>query len=129
MFSGWEVMVLLMIVLLVVGPDKLPEIARQLGSWTRMARDLIREAKSSLKDELGDEISDLRSLDPRQYDPRRIVREALMEDTPPRPASRPAPRQGPGQPGRPAAATTGSAAASETNPDEPPAAPFDDEAT
>jgi sec-independent protein translocase protein TatB len=129
MFSGWEVMVLLMIVLLVVGPDKLPEIARQLGSWTRMARDLIREAKSSLKDELGDEISDLRSLDPRQYDPRRIVREALMEDTPPRPAPKPAPRPRPGHPERPAAASAGSAAPGETNPDEPPAAPFDDEAT
>ncbi|MGM0384861.1 MAG: twin-arginine translocase TatA/TatE family subunit [Actinomycetota bacterium] len=131
--SGWEAMVLLIIVLLVVGPDKLPEIAGQLGSWARMARDLLREAKSSLKDELGDEISDLKSLDPRQYDPRRIVREALLEDTPPRPAARSRPPQPQGPPTQPQDTPTAAGAdetpAEEATPQAPPAAPFDDEAT
>ena len=37
--NGWEAMVLLLVVLLVVGPEKLPEIAGQLGRATRMARE------------------------------------------------------------------------------------------
>ena len=39
-------------------------------------------AKTQIKDELGPEYEDVdwRKLDPRQYDPRRIIREALMED-------------------------------------------------
>jgi len=111
--SGWEGVVLLIVVLLVVGPDKLPEVTAQFAGWVRQARDFMREAKTSLKDEFGDEFSDLRSLDPRQYDPRRIVREALMEDAPA--ASRPAPR--PVVPPQ----------APPVKPDGP--APFDDEAT
>ncbi len=114
--SGWEGVVLLLIVLLVVGPDKLPEFASQFGGWVRQARDFLREAKTSLKDEFGEDISDLRSLDPRQYDPRRIVREALMDDVVPRPPARPpAP---PGQPALPPPTVPGGGPA-----------PFDDEAT
>ena len=85
--SGWEGVILLLVVLLVIGPDKLPEVASQLARGTRVVRDIIRRAKVSLQEELGDEF-ELTSLDPRQYDPRRIVREALLDDSPspPRPA-------------------------------------------
>ena len=118
--NGWEAMVLLLVVLLVVGPEKLPEIAGQLGRATRMARDLLRQAKSSLKDELGDDLTDLKSLDPRQYDPRRIVREALMDDSPAKP-SRPAP-----PPAAPREATHETPGPGSEG---PPAVHFDDEAT
>jgi sec-independent protein translocase protein TatB len=39
-------------------------------------------AKEQLREEVGDEIVDMdwRKLDPRQYDPRRIIREALLDD-------------------------------------------------
>lgn len=42
-----------------------------------------------MKDEMGDEFDDVdwRQLDPRQYDPRRIIREALLDD-PPVPAAK-----------------------------------------
>jgi len=116
--NGWEGVILLLIVLLVVGPDKLPEFAAQFGAWVRKGRDFLREAKTSLKDEFGEDISDLRSLDPRQYDPRRIVREALMEDIIP-------PERPPARPPRPAAPR---AAEKPTLPEGQPA-PFDDEAT
>jgi len=38
-----------------------------------------------MKDELGEGFEDLdwKKLDPRQYDPRRIIREALLEDDEP----------------------------------------------
>lgn len=104
--SGWEALVLLTLILVIVGPDKLPELAGQLGGWLRRAREFARETSATLRAEVGDEFDgiDLESLDPRQYDPRRIVREALREPPPPAAPARP-------QPGAPGAS------------------PFDDEAT
>ena len=39
-----------------------------------------------MDEELADEVGDVdwAALDPRKYDPRRIVRDALLEDDPPR---------------------------------------------
>ena len=39
-------------------------------------------AKEQLREEVGDEIVDMdwRKLDPRQYDPRRIIKEALLDE-------------------------------------------------
>jgi len=47
-------------------------------------------AKDQLSNELGEGFEDLdwKKLDPRQYDPRRIIREALTEDL--EPAAKPA---------------------------------------
>lgn len=116
--NGWEALVLLLLVLIVVGPDRLPELTRQVAGWLRGAREFLQGARASVKQELGDDV-DLASLDPRQYDPRRIVREALFEDSPSggRGGSRPvqAPQmweQGPAP-----------------HPGTSEAAPFDDEAT
>jgi len=45
---------------------------------------MANNANSQLKEELGEGYEDVdwRKLDPRQYDPRRIIREALLEDLP-----------------------------------------------
>ena len=50
---------------------------------------MTENAKTQLKEELGDEYEevDWRKLDPRQYDPRRIIREALVEDVEPAPSA------------------------------------------
>jgi sec-independent protein translocase protein TatB len=47
-------------------------------------RSMANSAQAQMKDELGEGFEDLdwRKLDPRQYDPRRIIREALLDDTP-----------------------------------------------
>jgi len=39
-------------------------------------------AKEQLREEVGDEVADIdwRKLDPRQYDPRRIIKEALIDE-------------------------------------------------
>lgn len=101
--SAWEWMVLLIIVLLVVGPDKLPGLAAELGSLVRRVRVFLRDAGATVKEEFGEELEgiDLTTLDPRQYDPRRIVRDALREPLqPPAPGAnrstrKPAPQPGP----------------------------------
>ncbi len=79
--NGWEFVILVLIAVFVLGPDKLPEYAAKLARGIRKARIMAEGAKDQLKDQLGPEYEDInwRQYDPRQYDPRRIVREALLE--------------------------------------------------
>jgi sec-independent protein translocase protein TatB len=67
-----------------LGPEKLPHYAAQLGRLVRQLRDMANGAKDRMKDEMGPDFDDVdwKKLDPRQYDPRRIIREALTEDLP-----------------------------------------------
>ncbi|WP_151526124.1 Sec-independent protein translocase TatB [Serinicoccus kebangsaanensis] len=78
---GWEVVLLILAALVILGPTRLPGYAAKLGQGVRYLRDLAEGAKGQLRDELGPGFDDIdwRQLDPRQYDPRRIVREALSE--------------------------------------------------
>jgi sec-independent protein translocase protein TatB len=64
-----------------IGPQKLPHYAAVLARFVRQARDFANGAKDRIKEEMGPEYDDIewKSLDPRQYDPRRIIREALLE--------------------------------------------------
>ncbi|WP_129339937.1 twin-arginine translocase TatA/TatE family subunit, partial [Cellulomonas endophytica] len=86
--NGGEWLVLLLVAVVVIGPERLPAFAEQLAGWVRGARRFLRDAKQRVDEELGEEARDIdwASLDPRQYDPRRIVREALLEDLPARPS-------------------------------------------
>ncbi|MEH0108138.1 Sec-independent protein translocase TatB [Tersicoccus sp. MR15.9] len=92
--NGSEFIVLAVLAILLLGPERIPEYASQLARLTREVKRIATGARQQLKDELGDDFEDVdwRKLDPRQYDPRRIVREALFEDEPtgtggtPRPA-------------------------------------------
>ncbi|MGG5260449.1 twin-arginine translocase TatA/TatE family subunit [Phycicoccus avicenniae] len=79
--NGWEIVLLALIAVFVLGPDKLPEYAAKLAHGIRKLRVMAEGAKDSLRDQLGPEYEDInwRQYDPRQYDPRRIVREALLE--------------------------------------------------
>ena len=66
-----------------IGPQKLPHYAAVLARLVRQVRDFANGAKDRIKEEMGPEYDDIewKSLDPRQYDPRRIIREALLEPT------------------------------------------------
>src|SRR5699024_1530978 len=77
-----ELFGIIVIAAVVIGPSRIPKYAEQLGRLVRTLRDMARGATKTLKEELGPEAEDLdfTKLDPRQYDPRRIVRDALMED-------------------------------------------------
>lgn len=64
-----------------IGPERLPAYAAQLARLVKVLRGMASDAKGRLEEELGPDVEvDWRRLDPRQYDPRRIVREALLED-------------------------------------------------
>src|SRR5665213_2697815 len=64
-----------------IAPQKLPHYAAVLARLGRQVRDFANGAKDRIKEEMGPEYDDIewKSLDPRQYDPRRIIREALLE--------------------------------------------------
>lgn len=83
--NGLEFVVLAVITVLVIGPERLPEYAGQLGRLVKELRRMATGARQQLKDEVGSEFTDVdwQKLDPRQYDPRRIIREALLEDDEP----------------------------------------------
>ena len=79
--NGGEILLLVLIAILVIGPNRMPEYAAKLARGIRQARVMAEGAKGQLKEQLGPEYKDLnwRQYDPRQYDPRRIVRQALVE--------------------------------------------------
>lgn len=79
--NGAELIILIVLALLILGPEKLPDYARKMTQWIRHVRQMAEGAKAQFKEETGtdfDEI-DWRRYDPRQYDPRRIIKEALAE--------------------------------------------------
>ncbi|GAA5198377.1 twin-arginine translocase TatA/TatE family subunit [Arthrobacter gyeryongensis] len=116
-----KVALLLIIAVLVLGPTKLPEYARKLGRLIRELRRMASGAQEKLRQELGPEFEDIdwQKMDPRQYDPRRIIREALLEDEPLTEPVVPTQAQPPVQP--PARPVVRLAAGQK--------APFDDEST
>jgi sec-independent protein translocase protein TatB len=79
-----KLLVIGVIAAFIVGPERLPRYAASLAQLTVRAREFIRGAKDRVKDEMGEDFDDVdwRTLDPRQYDPRRIIREALLDDAP-----------------------------------------------
>ena len=75
---GWlEIVTLLVVALLVFGPDKLPGVAREAAQMLRQIRSMAKGARSQIKSELGPEFSDfdLDSLNPRTF-----VRKNLFDD-------------------------------------------------
>ncbi|WP_138275095.1 Sec-independent protein translocase TatB [Rhodoluna limnophila] len=77
--TGEKLLILGLIAVFVLGPDRLPTYAKQLANLVKSLRRMADGAKDQLSAEIGEEL-DWKKLDPRQYDPRRIIREALVED-------------------------------------------------
>jgi sec-independent protein translocase protein TatB len=101
----FELAVLAIVGLIVLGPDRLPGLAKDAARLLRSLRDMATGARQQLRDELGPEFADvdLRNLNPRaavakavfgddlpdlsKYDPRRLnpgnaVRDAIFGDEP-----------------------------------------------
>ena len=78
---GWGEMFLVGIVgVIVFGPDKLPDFARQAARFVRTVRRMAQDAKNDIGRELGHDLSgfELRSLDPRE-----MVRRTILDDSDP----------------------------------------------
>lgn len=85
MFNGLsfdKLLIVAVIAVFVLGPERLPHYARQLARFVKALRDMANGAKERMREEMGADFDDVdwKKLDPRQYDPRRIIREALLDD-------------------------------------------------
>jgi sec-independent protein translocase protein TatB len=93
-----EFLVLALVGIVVLGPDRLPQFARDAARMIRTLRDLATGARQQLREELGPEFADidLRNLNPRtavqravfgdempdlrKYSPTSMVRDAIFAD-------------------------------------------------
>lgn len=71
--GGSEFILLCIIGLLILGPERLPRVARQIGSWVGKARQLTRSMQRQLEEELDaeknfgfDPKKEMDKIDPRQ---------------------------------------------------------------
>ncbi len=71
-----ELAVILVVGILVFGPDRLPDYARQAGRMLRQLRTFAQSAQNDLRSELGPEFADLKLTD---LDPRVAIRKHLLE--------------------------------------------------
>lgn len=76
--NGGELLILIIVAIIVVGPERMPEYARQFREWVAALRTMVDQGRNQIKEEVGNDV-DWSKLDPRQYDPRQIVREAFTE--------------------------------------------------
>ena len=71
-----EMAVIILVAVIVFGPDKLPDYARQAGRMVRQLRAFAQSAQEDLRKELGPEYADLKLTD---LDPRVAIRKHLLE--------------------------------------------------
>lgn len=103
--SPWHLLVLAIVGLVLLGPDKLPGLARDAARMIRNLREMATGAREQLRDELGPEFADvdLRTLNPRtavqravfgdevpnlrKFSPSAVVRDAILGEPEPEAAS------------------------------------------
>lgn len=91
-----EIVVIAVVAILVFGPERLPELARQAGRFVRTGRQMINKARDDLQRELGDDFEGLSEF--ANGDPRSSIQRALFNDSASPGAEHPA---GPAQVGQP----------------------------
>jgi sec-independent protein translocase protein TatB len=72
-----EFLILAVVAVIVLGPDRLPGLARDAARMIRTLRDLATGARTQLRDELGPEFAD---LDLRNLNPRTALQRAILGD-------------------------------------------------
>jgi sec-independent protein translocase protein TatB len=71
-----EMAVIMLVAIIVFGPDKLPDYARQAGRMLRQLRTFAQSAQDDLRKELGPEFADLKLTD---LDPRAVIRKHVLD--------------------------------------------------
>jgi sec-independent protein translocase protein TatB len=71
-----ELAVIVVVAVIVFGPDRLPEFARQAGRFIRQVRTFATSARDDIRAELGPDFADFELTD---LDPRRAVRKYVSD--------------------------------------------------
>lgn len=111
-----KLLVVAIVAALIIGPQRLPGYVQRLGEIVRGLRSFLDAARARAEAETGLSKDDWVAMDPRRYDPRRIVREALAE-----PAAETAAAPAPAVPGPDARADTDAMPGAATAPEPEPA--------
>lgn len=72
-----EALVLVVLALIIFGPDQLPKVAAQAGRALRQLRTMANSARQDLQEGLGPEFA---NFDVTDLSPRRFVRKHLLDD-------------------------------------------------
>jgi sec-independent protein translocase protein TatB len=81
---GWgEVVVLALAALFIFGPERLPHLAKDAAAGLKKLRAAVSGVREQMNESLGDDLSELRDLDLRQYHPRTFLRNQLLGDDEP----------------------------------------------
>jgi TatA/E family protein of Tat protein translocase len=75
MVQGGEWIVILLLALVVFGPERLPELSRKLGGWARELRGAAREMREGLEAE----VSEVKKAKSELTDPLKEVRQAVRD--------------------------------------------------
>jgi sec-independent protein translocase protein TatB len=75
-----ELLVLGIVAVIVIGPDRLPALARDAARMLKTLRELATGARTQLRDELGPEFADLGISDLRNLNPRTALQRAILGD-------------------------------------------------
>lgn len=77
MLQGSEILIILIIALVVLGPQRLPEVARKLGAWAAELRKAARDIRAGIEAEVGD----LKAVSAELSEPIREVSRDLKRET------------------------------------------------
>ncbi len=69
--GGSEFILVCLIGLLILGPERLPGVARQIGAWVGKARQLTRSLQRQLEDEL--DVKKNFGIDPKDFSPEKLL--------------------------------------------------------
>lgn len=77
-FGFWELMIIALVALLVVGPERLPKLAREIGRWVGKIKRFVSSVRSDIEQELRtDELQAM--LQDQEKEINRL--KTMMEDT------------------------------------------------
>jgi len=71
-----ELALIALVAVIVFGPDKVPDMARQAGRFLRQVKRFADSTRDDLRNELGSDFADLELTD---LDPRKAIRKHLLE--------------------------------------------------
>lgn len=77
MLQGSEILIILLVALVVLGPHRLPEVARKLGYWAGELRKAARDIRQGIEAEVGD----LKAVSKEIQEPLREVGRDLGRET------------------------------------------------
>ncbi len=74
-----EFLLICLIALLILGPERLPVVAKKVGGWVGRARQMTRSLQRQLEDEMSVEKN--LGFDPKEFDPEELMKPPRDDDT------------------------------------------------